>query len=677
MDSIRPKILYACLASLLFALQPASADQLQDRARAAIEASLRELGIPFAVVPLLAENGGFGSSIYVDLPGREEEDGLIVVAAPYFYRERAADGSLPFGARVALGLAARLSGASLPRPVRLAFLADEESALPSDLHPSAHRGLRALAAGLAVPERSPVLYLDLREAGAAPEIRHGSKRRIAPLALVEAVGRSASAAGYSIPVAVPFNELYRLALIDGPEALKLLHSADIPALAVAQSSRTSRPPPGEEALTAILAEAVVRLAADVAEADERYAFLSLGSMVVPLPEGVSVILFLSTAALMFASFLVYSLTHRHLMVARWKVFILRTWKLALFFLALAASERAAGAALYLALRAFGAPPEAHPFGTAAMKLLLTLAVYYGLVLLVDKASAPRRPHFYGTAATLLLSAGALAAAAADITFVPVYLWSLALSFVSSATKAPAVAVAAALLAPLQIVLALFAVVGSGDPSAALAFIRGGVAEEAYLAFAALPYLLLFKRAALLSRAGAAKRRRNRPLRSRVRPLTHHRWTRSLFAGGALAATVAFAANSASEAERTPAAVRERFPAEAASLAVATSELTFLDRRTVRIEVKSSGTPERIDVGIEAAARITIYDASVPFSYSEDGRTATFDLGEAPPAVFTLEATVPADLSGTIRTEAVRLGNGAEGRNYARIEYVDTPLGKAK
>ncbi len=662
---------------MLFVLPTASADQVQDRARATIEQSLRELGIPYAVVPLLAENGGFGSSVYVDLPGQEEKDGLIVVAAPYRALNQNTGDALPLGARVALGLAARLSGSSLSRPVRVAFLADEESALPSDLLPSPHRGLRALAAGLEVPERSPVLYLDLRQEGAALEIRHGSKRRIAPLALVEAVTRSAGAAGYAIPVAVPFNELYRLALIDGPEALKLLHSADIPSLAVAESTRTSRPPPGEEALAAILAAAVARLSAEGYEADERYAFLSLGSLTVPLPEGVSVILFLSTAALMFASFLVYSLTHRHLMVARWKVFVLRIWKLALFFLALAGSERAAGAALDLALRAFGAPPEAHPFGAAAMKLLLTLAIYYGLVLLVDKASAPRRPHFYGTAATLLLSAGALAAAVADITFVPVYLWSVALSFLSSATKSPAVAVGAALLAPLQIVLALFAAVGSGDPSAALAFTRGGLAEEAYLAFAALPYLFLFKRAALLSHAGAAKRRRRRPLRSRVRPLTHHRWTRSLFAGGALAATVAFAANSAAEAQLAPAAVRERVPADDASLAVETSEVTFLDRRTVRIVVKSVEAPARIDAAIEADGRITIYDANVPFSYSEDGKTATFELGEAPPSLFTLEATVPADLTATIKVEAVRLGEGEAGRDYARIEYLQKPLGKAR
>lgn len=676
--SVRPKTLYACLVLLSLSVLPASADQAQDRSRLSIEQSLKELGIPYTAVPLLADYGGFGASIYVDIPGREAGDGLIVVAAPYYYRGAGTDPSIPFGAQAALGLAARLSAAPLPRPVRIAFLADEESTIPADLRPVANLGLRALAADLRVPERSPVLYLDLEKSGTGLQIRHGSKRRIAPLALVEALTRAAGAAGYVIPIAVPFNELYRLALIDGPEALRILHAENVPALAVTELSGTVHPAPDTDAFIGIAADAVARLSAEQVEADERYAFLSLGSLTVPLPEGISVILFLSAAALISASVLVYSLTHRHLMIARWKVFAIRAWTLVLFFVALAASERGASLVLDFSLRVFGASPETHPYGAAALKLLLSLAFYYGLALLLERAAVPKRPHFYSTAATFLFFAGALAAAVADITFVPVFVWAVAISFVSSAAKAPALAVLAALLAPLQIVLAAFAVVGSGDPAAALALIRGGFAVEAYLAFAALPYLLLFKRASLLSRAGAARRRGRRPLRSKVRPLTHHRWTWALFSAGVLAATAAFSANAAADAKNAPKVVRERVPAEGASLVVRTGEVAFLDRRTVSITVDSSLSPDRIDLTIETAGKITIYDATAPFAYSDDGSRAVFRLGEAPPEKFSLEVTVPADLSATIRTEAVRIGGETHaGEDYARIDFVETPLGRPR
>lgn len=648
-----------------------------------VERSLQDLGVPYTPRPLLAETGGFGTSLYVDFPGKGGTNDLIVLATPYYAPTANDDhrGGLTAGTQAAIALAARLAKWQGPQSIRIAFLADEKSNLPADLRSRTSRGLEALIAGLDAPERTFFVYLDIQRSGVPLELRHGSKRRLAPLALVTALLNAAGEAGISLPIALPFNELYRLGWVDGPEPLRVLHRANIPAVLLEEEKAPPAPAPDltPEALAGFLEKALGTLSpADGNEEDERYAFLSLGSLTVPLSELTSVVLLLSAAAMVLASILIYSLTHRHLMIARLKVFLFRSWAIALYFLILAGSVRAAGFVLDLALSVTGDPPDIHPYGAAAVKLLLAFSLYNALALLLDRWIAPRRPHFYGTAATVILTFLVLGAAVADITFVPVFIWSLVLALLSTTIKNPALSMVPTLLAPLQILLAAMAAVGSGDASMALAFTGGSFGVEAYLAIAALPYLFLFKRVALLRHARMARTWRKRPRRSVGRPLAHHHWTRPLFVTGSVAAVIVFAANTAVDAGAAPRPLRERVPATENTLSVKTREEAFLDRRTVSISIYSAQAPDRVDVSILSdSGEIVLYDAGVPFSYTEDGRAAHLALGEGPPPRIDLEVTLPRTTAATIRVEALRRSGVAAppGVDYARIETAEARIGE--
>ena len=140
---------------------------------------LKERQIPFEERSLLADYGGFGSSVHVALPHspHPEADGLetLVLGFPLSGAE-AEDGSGELSFGVELGLAfieyIRTQGSAIR--IRVAFLGDEVSQLPRDHRKVSHLGLEDLCATLDNPERTLLMYLDIDTAPQSLVVHHGS-----------------------------------------------------------------------------------------------------------------------------------------------------------------------------------------------------------------------------------------------------------------------------------------------------------------------------------------------------------------------------------------------------------------------------------------------------------------------------------------------------------------------
>lgn len=627
------------------------------RAGKRVAAAFSGTGAVLSERSLASAEGSFGSSIFLDLPisGTAEagKPAALLVAVPLSASGPGEDAPPDFGVRAAIAAARILAAEPLRTRVHFAFLADEKSTLPADLRGRTHAGLRHAADSLEDPEHSLAVYLDLRGEPSLPVLEYGTEDGIAPRYLIESLIDSFSRRGIRLPLAVPFNELYRLRLIEGRSELRLLRERGIGAALLADARGNRRQRAGgavsaDEAAEA-LADALRRLAAAEMVNDERYSLLSFSDLSFILPEQAAVAVFMLASSFFLLSFLVYSVTHRHLLTARWNVFLKRSWVVAGFLAVLLLCFRAAGLALDLLFSARASIRGTNPNGEAAVKLLLAYSFYYAIVPLLFFKAIPRRAHFYGGAAVMLLASGTLLAAVMDFTFVPVYIWAFAMAFVSSSIPSPSISLIPAILAPLQIVGAAAAAVGSGDAGAAREIIGGKLGVELYLAFASLPFLFLFRRIAILAKARDARR-------ARKATVPHRLFTRPLLLVGSLMAAFAFASETARTAAETRLPVRAE-SAESPLFSLSKTDTTFLDSRTVRLEFRSAEAPDRMDLELVGEGRLTIYDSPVPFLLSEDGESASFVLGERPPRPFSLEITLP--IAQRARFEARALYYDAE------------------
>jgi hypothetical protein len=375
--------------------------------------------------------------------------------------------------------------------------------------------------------------------------------------------------------------------------------------------------------------------------------------------------FISVAAFFLITFLTYSLTHRHLLVARWKVFLRRLWVILVFLTILFVCVRAAGLALNFILSAAKTSATENPNGAAAVKLLLSFAFFYAVSPLFSFRIFPRRAHFYGSAAVLCLAVGTLIAAALDFTFVPVYIWAFALAFLSSAMPSPTAAAIPAVLAPIQIAGAAAAAVGSGDPDMAFAVLNTDPLIELFFAFIVLPFPFIFRRLTILARARTVRR-----ARLAVPSHAYRRITRPILAVGAIAAAVVFAQDTAEAERERPLPIRGE-TADAAKFSLTAHESAFLDRRTASLTLRSEERPARFDLSLAAEEPITVYDAPVPFALSGDGKSVRFSLGERPPNPLILDVTLPSALRAKFEARAIYYDPAEDG---ALVFRADVPVG---
>lgn len=648
-------------------------------ARRTAERYLSQAGIAFQRRSLLAERGGFGTSLEVDLPSRtaSPDSGTLVIAAPLSSTMSPSGAEPDFAVRTALAFAGLVAKKGAPMAVRVALLADEYSQLPDDLRGTTLLGLRDLADRYEESERTAFIYLDIRELVGDAEIVHGSAGTVTPLGVLEPLLNVFERLGAPLSVAVPFNELYRMGLIQGPPALAFLQERGFPALLIEPDPRpviTDREPLSAERFADGLYDYAVSLSSIPEAADRRYFLFSVGRRIVPLPEGLSVALFALTTALGLAVMLSYSLVHRHLLIARGRVFLRRAWVLPFFLGILFICILISGATISLLLRMAGANYGEYIYGAAALKFLFAIAIYFMASPLFSLRPVPKRAHFYASAAGLLFAAGCFFAALIDFTFVPIFLWAFACALVASLVHSPSAAFALAILAPLQILAAAAGAIGSGEDGTARLLLSSDFGVNLFLSFTTLPFLLLFRRATALSRSGGG-----------ASQLRRARYSRTLFFAGTLLALLSYALNTAKAERAAPPPVRERIDAVSVAsspLSMEVESMIFLDRRTLRVTLRPDGYPVRLDLSFESEDSVSVYDASVPYTISEDGKRASMTLGERPITPLTVDLTLPITAKGTLHaaalyTSPLKAGKETENRDYALIVDASKTVGDEK
>ncbi|MDR3193170.1 MAG: hypothetical protein LBT87_08910 [Treponema sp.] len=230
------KAFSSLLAALFFLLPALSLFCGERERREALKTAFRERKILWEERSLLAEYGGFGSSLLIRPlpPGRDSKEAedamLFVLAVPLTGQGELPDGreeaeELPLRFRAALSLIDKINGeteAGASRPeIIVAFLGDE-GALPPEIAKRPRRGLEDVLNLLEDPERTVLWYLDIgsREAPNHLEIHHGTAEGIASLGIIRRIPGLCEELSIPWSFAAPFNGLYKLRLLKGPPVLR-------------------------------------------------------------------------------------------------------------------------------------------------------------------------------------------------------------------------------------------------------------------------------------------------------------------------------------------------------------------------------------------------------------------------------------------------------------------------
>jgi hypothetical protein len=646
---------------------------------------LKERQIPFEERALFADYGGFGSSVHVVLPRSPHSETkaveTLVLGIPLSTYEAGAYpgvGDLPFG--VELGLAfieyIRTHGSALT--IRVAFLGDEWSQLPGYQRNVSHLGLEDLYTTVDTPEQTLLVYLDMDKAPQSLVIHHGGGEHIAALTVLESLVHLWDSQHIPYSLAVSFNELYRLNLVEGPQVMIRTLQRDMHALYITGSSARkailpfgARSAPQEdypflskEHLAAVLAAYANSLHLVTGNLDYHYIIIQCLGNYFFIPEGLTVFLFMLVMGAFFFLFLVYSLLYRNRVLVQWRIFIRSCWIPFVFLAFLVIALETAGAVISLIAKHYNLPLSLADYGRAGFKLVLALLFLSVLFPLLDFLNIPKKANLYGNTAVILVTLGVFIAAGLNITFIPAFIWVLLFTLLGAVITIPVLVYLCALITPLWalgLLLILFQSTQGNLPfvsgKLAALFLAENPVISLYLAIITLPFMLILERGTALLERQRQKTKVSLFLRRLMPSLTLIIatlgalvfYTRQL--GMRLPPAPVRRTIMKTAWDEEAAAKEER---AASILKVRSTTLPFLERQTLRITLEAQGTPRCFVLYLEPEAGTlpVIYAAAMPFELNYEKNAIFFILGEGPPNPFTTEIVLPRDFSGMLRVEAL-------------------------
>ncbi|GHU80773.1 hypothetical protein FACS189468_1480 [Spirochaetia bacterium] len=649
--------------------------QPEETRRLEVIRRLRDRGIPFEERPLLAEYGGFGSSILVRFPPAGEAEpvipgeetiqaGTFILGIPLTGTGdiRGRPGDFSFGLEAGLAFIDRLfdhdPGAPQEVPtgkVLVAFLGNEQGVLPGDVSRNTHLGLLDLRDLIGNPENTALLYMDITGPPGGIVLHHGGGDRPevpSPLAIVMSLPELCKARAIPYRFAVPYNAFIKLGIVEGPEILELLQIKGPPSPAALYISGGGPGPDDTgggtidpDAFAALLTDYIASLKLDPENPDYHYSFIDLGDTTRFIPETLAISFLVSIAVLGLFAFLVYSIVFRRHFIIHWRNFVKYFWVLAVSFIFLALSMLGAEWLIKLFLEA------SSPLGNSRItmaglgsSLALTLILYSFTVPLFYHLKIPRADIFYGNAGSVLVILEVLIAIFIDISFVPPFLWVFLFIFLGGLIKNTWIIWVCALLAPVQTVAALIRAVSSGVILPAEWFLDRTIPVALVSAAFLVPMVLILRRGALLSRwEGSGFFARPRWIPKGILLVLS---LGALFGYGLLAP-----GPQAPGPERR--IITEHAAGDSAPLDISLEIRTFLERQILTIALTGRGSPARFDLFLKSSQEEdlpVIYDAPMPFLQEEDG--VRLSLGEGPPNPFTTEIVLPLAFSGSLRAEAL-------------------------
>lgn len=612
-----------------------------------IKASLDEKQIVYEERSLFESQGGFGKSIHIFYPSKNDNPENIqeqfVLAVPLTTVQDTPE-IVRFDIQAALNLAEQLQKSSPPLDVRIAFLGDEYSRLPGNVPDVRNIGLADLCSIYDTPENVILFYMNLPFAPDKLTIHHGSNGIITPLNVLEPLTDEFESLSIPYSLYVKYNELYKLNLIQSIITLEKIQSLYFPGLLI-EGSQSELNPFSAELCGDALMEFISKIKVSSENYDSHYSFLNAFNKTIYFSEIFTVLVFLAIAMLALVAFLVYSLTHRYILVVQWRVFLKRSWIILLHFLILVASLIVSDQIYFLVRKIFSIPAWHTDYISIFIKIFIALCFYNLCVPIFYRFWIPRKDRFYGNSAVVLVVIGTMVAVFLDITFVPIFLWAFIFTLLGAVITNPWIVLICTIAVPLQISGALINVITTNSPALATMMTSNNLYITLFIACIALPLILMANRIILLFRHG----RSDKDLKSRtIEQLSIIGITIVLLAGLGIFITIT----------KPPAPFRQVITELRDSERVLQVDLVsteYLDRRFLSISMNALGNPSKFNIIISNADQdipLVIYDAPMPYERLGGDNTVTFRLGERPDNPFETEIVLPAELQCTVMIEAL-------------------------
>ena len=605
---------------------------------------LSENAISFETRPLMADYGGFGSSLHVRI-SQGDTTGTFVLAVPI---------SSTFAVETALVLIEAAGYQKLNFNLLVAFLGDEKSELDStefSLDGFSNKGLRDLITLTDMPGNWVVSYLDLNAPPKSLYILHGSEDYIAPLELVRSLPSLFKAHDIPASFEVRHNGLFKLGLAKDSEVLNLLMEGEINGIYFSSRDSINTERISVDGINIIDAKNLAMLLLDYAETlelplqnpDRHYSLIVLGPYVFFISEKVSVILLISSIAVFIFSFMVYSISKRVILFVRIRLFIKYSWIFLIFLPLMVFFIRGTGLFYAFLLGLFQVPAPGSDFWGSILIILSALWLFYFVSLGLDLFHFPRKAGFYGASAIILAALGLITAAILDFTYTSIFIWAFTFIYLAATLKKPVLITISVFFIPLLPLLALYNVWQLQGLPVYFFIVQGSNRTWVAISQAAilcLPMILLLKRDVIF-----IKLKRN----LRKIYIFRNLWFRLgvlIFLFSLMILQVFFLSLEKSGESR-----RETFEEDILNLAI--TETIFLESRIVNIVLHSPVNPIRFDLFLKSDNDDIplIYSAPIPQERQNDN-SIRFIMGENPPNPLELEIVLRRDFTGSFWADVI-------------------------
>lgn len=598
------------------------------------------LQITYDLRPLLQTYGGFGTSIQFDIVGDDPEsnDIYLLIAVP-LYSDAAVN--------TAFSMLSDLIKQRPNRGVRVAFLADEQEE---------HRGLLDQLDQFDDPESVVILYGDFLAAGNHLYLYQGSKGHVSPRQLVEQSLLMAEEKGISIELPQPYNELYRFGWVQVPEALQLIQDRGHPALYVsdyrlAYSEKEVfelEPNQAEKQVAFFLKALVDHIPRDTSTFDYHYTILAFNKHYRLMNEKTIIGLIILSVFSIILFFSIYSIVLRRKIIHFWIVFLRRSWVILIYFMLLVASLYLSRLLFLLWSLKHGSTTQ-YPEGVALLFLLLWLSLFSLASPITQNIVIPKRASFYGHGAIIVLVLGMFTAILLDITLIPIFVWALLWGWIGSFVHSFSMSLFSTILAPTQMLILFLIGMMNGTALNSLFISFINVKDSLLLAFFVLPFVLLWKRTALL-RIQKSKRK------GKAAPLHFGRY---IFAAAMIISL--FILEPYKDKSKGQEAAGLAAEPTKSLFNSKISQSVFFNQRSVTVTISANTPIERYEISLERADpkdALILIESTIPFKNRGINRMDS-DLASHPDNPFYFDLLLPRDQELTIRIKGVNYSESTE------------------
>ena len=375
--------------------------------------------------------------------------GTFVLAVPEYAE---------FAVSTARALAELLQESPYPANIQIIFLEDTAS------------GLDGLFTMPDMLENWVLCFFDAAEAPHKIIIHHGIRGYIAPLEIVSPLPFLLGSHGIPWSFNIRHNEVYKLGIVDGHEALSVIWNEEIHGFALAGAQNGGNPI-SPETMAKFFIEYSKSLPFPLLNTDRHYSLVAVpGGGIFFISEGLTAFLLLITTGALLLFFLIYSIKYNAVLVFHLKFF----YRTLLFFWIL----------LFLLAFSYRINPVLALL-SAILITLLPSSIY-------AKIRFPRGPRFYGFYAVISIFAGLLSATFLDFSFVLVFIWALIFVFLGAYALNPILIFSCAFLLLLPAASFLFNILQAGST-----IVTGSWRAAFQISLYLLPIILLVKRGVIL------------------------------------------------------------------------------------------------------------------------------------------------------------------------------------